>query len=96
LESTNQKGQEAKMNTPKTTPPSTEAAIRELISDNVSMLNKALSLLQTTDLETVARHIEEQNYGLAKSELYSAVASVKHARDSIEHAYSELSGAVEA
>ena len=73
----------------------TQAATDELISDHVSMLNKALSLLQTTDLEAVARHIEQQNYGLAKSELYNAAARVKHARDSIEHAYTELSAAVE-
>ena len=79
------------MATTQTTP----AAAQELISEHVSMLNKALSLLQTTDLETVARHIEQQNYGLAKSELYNAAARVKHARDSIEHAYTELLGAVE-
>ena len=84
------------MATTQTTSPNTKAATRELISDNVGMLNKALSLLQMTDLETVARHIEQQNYGLAKSELYTAAARVKHARDSIERAHSELSGAVEA
>jgi hypothetical protein len=84
------------MTTTQTNAPNAEAAKREVISDNVSMLSKALTLLQTTDLETVARHIEEQNYGLAKSELYSAAARVKHARDSIEHAHSGLSAAVEA
>ena len=78
-----------------TTPTNTEPATKELISDNVPMLDKALSLLQTTDLEIVARHLEQQNYGLAKAELYNAAARVKHARDSIEHAYTELSGAVE-
>ena len=84
------------MATTQTTPANTEAATRELISDNVSILDKALSLLQTTDLETVAQHIEQQNYGLAKAELYSAAARVKHARDSVERAHSELSGAAEA
>lgn len=84
------------MTTTQTNPPKTEAATRESISDSLSILDKALSLLQTTDLETVARHLEEQNYGLAKSELYNAAARVKHARDNIEKAHSELSGAVEA
>ena len=84
------------MKTTMRTPPKTEESLREWISDNVSMLDKALSLLQTTDFETVTRHIEQQNYGMAKSEAYSAAARVKQARDSIELAHSELSRAVEA